>query len=73
MARGDSVRILINTGDSSVTREMVASKIGRKLKTIRGASWVTVTELTRTDRPTGNSLRVQTSAILSIDENVVEP
>lgn len=73
MAKGDKVSVLINTGDGSVIREMVASKAGRKVRVVRGTRWTTVVELTRTDRPTGNQLQVQTSAILGITESVIEP
>lgn len=72
MAKGDSITLHVHGGDQVYPLELLATKAGRRLKLEKGA-WVKVTEMTRTNKPTGSSLQVRADAVVSITTRLVEP
>ena len=70
--KGDTITIQIAAGGTTHSAEVRASKAGRsvvqKIRAVKSGSWLDVTELTRTGKPTGTRLSVRLDAVLSVSE-----
>ena len=70
--KGDSITVRIAAGGTIGTETIKASKAGRsvvqKTRATKSGSWLDVTELTRTGKPTGTRLSVRLDAVLSVSE-----
>jgi hypothetical protein len=62
--KGDYIEIAVSFGASVVPARITATKAGGR--------WITVTEVTRTGKPAGDSLRVRFEAVISIREHRVD-
>ncbi len=65
--KGDRVEIVVDTGDSTRTYEIVATKAGRRVEVSVGRGVVEVTEVTRTGVPVRTARFMATRVIALVE------